>query len=82
MEKVEQDRHISGHDIDKELNIDQKTVLNHLEKAGYKKKKLDVWVPHDLNSEKFNGLYFHLRIIAKTEQNRTIFETAHTGDEK
>jgi len=37
MEKVEQDRHISSHDISKELNIDHKTVLNHLEKAGYKK---------------------------------------------
>jgi len=32
---------------DKELNIDHKTVLNHLEKTIYKK-KLDVWVPHDL----------------------------------
>jgi len=28
-------------------NIDHKTVLNHLEKAEYKK-KIDVWVPHDL----------------------------------
>jgi len=37
MEKVEQDRYISSHDIGKELNIDHKTVLNYLEKAGYKK---------------------------------------------
>jgi len=37
MEKVEQDRHISSHDIGKELNIDYKTVLNHLKKTGYKK---------------------------------------------
>jgi len=34
MEKVEQDRHISSHDISKELNINHKIVLNHLEKAG------------------------------------------------
>jgi len=40
MEKVEQDRHISSHDIDKKLNIDHKTVLNHLEKAGYKKNSM------------------------------------------
>jgi len=33
MEKVEQDRHISSYDIDKELNIDYKTVLNHLKKT-------------------------------------------------
>jgi len=38
MEKVKQDWHISSHDIGKELNIDYKTVLNHLEKTGYKKK--------------------------------------------
>jgi len=37
MKKVEQDRYISSHDIDKKLNIDHKIVLN-LEKAGYKKK--------------------------------------------
>jgi len=37
MEKIEQDQHISSHDIGKELNIDHKTVLNHLEKAGCKK---------------------------------------------
>jgi len=39
MKKIEQDRHISNHDIDKEINIDHKTVLNHLEKAT---KKFDV----------------------------------------
>jgi len=39
MEKVEQDRHISSYDIGN-LNINHKTVLNHLKKAGYK--KLDV----------------------------------------
>jgi len=37
MEKVEQDSHINSHDIGKELNIDDKTVLNHLEKVEYKK---------------------------------------------
>jgi len=34
IKKVEQDRHISTHDIDKELNINHKIVLNSLEKAG------------------------------------------------
>jgi len=32
IEKIEQDRRNSIHDIDKDLNIDYKTVLNHLEK--------------------------------------------------
>jgi len=30
MEKIEQNWHISSHDIGKELNIDHKTVLNYL----------------------------------------------------
>ena len=46
-EKVEQDRHISGNDIAKELNVNHKTVLHHLRKSG-PKKKLDILVPHDL----------------------------------
>jgi len=37
-------------EIARELGIDHKTVLNHLHKAGYKK-KLDVWVPHELSVE-------------------------------
>jgi len=32
IEKVEQNRYISSYDIGKELNIDYKTVSNHLEK--------------------------------------------------
>jgi len=46
MEKVEQDRHISSHNIDKELNIDYKTILNHLEKTEYKKNSIFGY--HDL----------------------------------
>jgi len=48
MVKVERDKHVSTVEIARELVIDHKTILNHLHKAGYKK-KLDVWVPHELN---------------------------------
>jgi len=48
MVKVERDKHVSTVEIARELGIDYKTVLNHLHKAGYKK-KLDVWVPHELS---------------------------------
>ncbi|KAG5338236.1 SETMR methyltransferase, partial [Acromyrmex charruanus] len=34
--------------IARELGIDHKTVLNHLHKAGHKK-KLNIWVPHESN---------------------------------
>ncbi|XP_032679751.1 histone-lysine N-methyltransferase SETMAR-like [Odontomachus brunneus] len=48
MEKVERDKHMNSMEIARELDINYKTVLNHLYKAGYKK-KLDVWVPHELS---------------------------------
>ena len=48
MEKVERDKHVSTVEIARELDIDHKTILNHLHKAGYKK-NLDVWVPHELS---------------------------------
>ena len=48
MIKVERDKHVSTVEIARELGIDHKTVLNHLHKAGYKK-KLDVWVLHELS---------------------------------
>ena len=38
MVKVECDKHVSTVEIARKLNIDHKTVLNHLHKAGYKKK--------------------------------------------
>ena len=47
LKKIEVDRHISSRDIATELNIDHKTVLNHLHKTGYQK-NLDTWVPHEL----------------------------------
>ena len=43
MIKVEHDKRVSTVEIARELGIDHKTVLNHLHKAGYKK-KLDVSV--------------------------------------
>ena len=48
MVKIERDKHVSTVEIARELGIDYKTVLNHLHKTGYKK-KLDVWVPHELS---------------------------------
>ncbi|XP_070515399.1 histone-lysine N-methyltransferase SETMAR-like [Cardiocondyla obscurior] len=45
MEMIEVDRHISSRSIAQELKIDHIIVLNHLHKAGFRK-KLHVWVPH------------------------------------
>ncbi|GFT29526.1 histone-lysine N-methyltransferase SETMAR [Trichonephila clavipes] len=46
-EIIEVDRLVSGRSIAQKLKINYKTVLNHLRKVGFKK-KLDVWVPHQL----------------------------------
>ncbi|GFV28692.1 histone-lysine N-methyltransferase SETMAR [Trichonephila clavipes] len=46
-EQIEVDRHVSNCSITQELKIDQKTVLNHLRKVGFKK-KLHVWVLYQL----------------------------------
>ncbi|GFU70501.1 histone-lysine N-methyltransferase SETMAR [Trichonephila clavipes] len=43
----EVDRYVSSSSIAQELKIDDKTVLSHLRKVGFKK-KLHVWVPHQL----------------------------------
>ncbi|CAD6994021.1 unnamed protein product [Ceratitis capitata] len=50
MKIVESDRHASTNSIAQELKIAQKTVWNHLKKAGYTK-KFDVWVPHELTKK-------------------------------
>ncbi|XP_018049927.1 PREDICTED: histone-lysine N-methyltransferase SETMAR-like [Atta colombica] len=50
MEIVESNRHVSTVSIVQELNIVQKTIWNHLNKVGYKK-KLNVWVPYELTQK-------------------------------
>jgi len=62
-QKIEENRYVSNYDIRvKELNIDQKTVLEHLYKAGYTK-KLDVWI---LIRNLINRIFMR---IAETKQN-------------
>ncbi|GFT49529.1 histone-lysine N-methyltransferase SETMAR [Trichonephila clavipes] len=46
-EIIEVDRHVSSHSMAQELKFDHKIVLSHLHKVGFKK-KLHVWVPHQL----------------------------------
>ena len=49
-ELIERDRHSSSRSIGQELGMSHQTVINHLKKIGFKK-KLDVWVPHDLTQK-------------------------------
>ncbi|GFW64985.1 histone-lysine N-methyltransferase SETMAR [Trichonephila clavipes] len=69
-EIIEVDRHVSNRNIAQELKINHKTVLSNLCKVGFKK-KLDVWVPHQLTPKKHehDGLNFHLRSPHQTKLN-------------
>ncbi|GFX68733.1 histone-lysine N-methyltransferase SETMAR [Trichonephila clavipes] len=49
-EIVEVDRYVSSRSIAQELKMDHKTVLSPLSKVGLKK-KLDVWVSHQITPE-------------------------------
>jgi len=41
-QKIEENHHVSSHNIIKELNFDHKIILRHLRKAEYTKKH-DIW---------------------------------------
>lgn len=81
MQKVEQDRHISSVCIAKELNIHHQTVLNHLQKAGYKK-KLDVWVPHELTQKNLMDRISICETLLKRNELEPFLKRLITGDEK
>jgi len=38
IENIELDRHVASRDIAQALGVSHQTILNHLQKAGYKKK--------------------------------------------
>ncbi|GFU26582.1 histone-lysine N-methyltransferase SETMAR [Trichonephila clavipes] len=46
-QKFKVDWHVCSRSLTQELKINHKIVLNHLRKVEFKK-KLDVWVPHQL----------------------------------
>lgn len=81
LEKVQQDKHISSVDIGMELGIDHKTVLNHLHKAGYKK-KLDVWVPHELSAKNMIDRINICDALLKRNEIEPFLKRVITGDEK
>lgn len=79
--KIEEDRHISTRDIAEELNIDQKTVWNHLRRAGYEK-KLDVWIPHELTVKNLMDRVSVCETLKKRNEIEPFLKRLITGDEK
>ncbi|XP_014484313.1 PREDICTED: histone-lysine N-methyltransferase SETMAR-like, partial [Dinoponera quadriceps] len=81
MEIVESDRHVSTYSIAQGLKISQKTVWNHLHKASFKK-KLDVWVPHELMQKNLLDRIDACDSLLKRNEIDPFFKQMVTGNEK
>ena len=64
-----------------ELNIDDKTVLNHLLKTGYQK-KLDTWIPHKLTVKNLMDRVFICESLLKRNEIEPFLKRMITSDEK
>ena len=74
LEKIVRDQHFSSPDIAYELSIHHQTILNRLRKARFKK-KLDVWVPHELNvKNKWKTIEPFLKRIISGDEKRVKYE--------
>jgi len=74
-------RDVSTVEIARELSIDHKTVLNHLHKVGYKK-KLDVWVPHELSVRNMMDRINICDTLLKRNEIKSFLKKMITSDEK
>ncbi|KAG5348438.1 SETMR methyltransferase, partial [Acromyrmex charruanus] len=81
LQKVKENRHVSSYDIAKELNIDHKTVLGCLRKAGYIK-MLNVWMSHDLTVKNLMDRISICESLLKRNKIEPFLEKLITGDEK
>lgn len=81
LQMIELDRHTSTLDIALALNTNQKTVWNHLKKAGYKK-TLDVWVPHELTQKNLIDRISISEMLLKRNEIEPFLKQVVTGDEK
>ncbi|GFX57753.1 histone-lysine N-methyltransferase SETMAR [Trichonephila clavipes] len=80
-EIIEVDWPVSSRSIAQELKIDHKTVLNHFRKVGFKK-KLDVWVPHQLTPKNVMDQIPIYETLAKWNKIGPFLKRMVTGDEK
>ncbi|GFU54701.1 histone-lysine N-methyltransferase SETMAR [Trichonephila clavipes] len=80
-EIIEVNRHFSNRSIIQESKTDHKTVLNHLRKVGFKK-KLHVWVPHQLTPKNMIERISICEALAKWNEIDPFLKRMVTGDEK
>ena len=77
--KISSKTDISSVDIGMELEIDRKTVMNHLRKADYKK-KLDVWVPRKLSVKNIIDRIINCDALLKRNEIEPFLKRFITGD--
>ncbi|GFT11117.1 histone-lysine N-methyltransferase SETMAR [Trichonephila clavipes] len=74
-------RHVSSRSIAQELEIDHKTVSNHFCKVGFKK-KLHVWVSHQLKPKNMLDRISICKTLAKWNEIDPFLKRKVIGDEK
>ncbi|GFW73247.1 histone-lysine N-methyltransferase SETMAR [Trichonephila clavipes] len=75
------DRLLSSRSIAQVLQMDNKTVLSHLSKLGFKK-KFDVWVPHKITPENMMARIVVCGVLAQWNEINPFLKWMVTGDEK
>ncbi|GFS68459.1 histone-lysine N-methyltransferase SETMAR [Trichonephila clavipes] len=80
-EIIEVDWHVSSRSITQKLKINHKTVLNHLRKVRFKK-KLDVWVPHQLTPKNMMDRISICETLTKRNEFDPFLKRIVTEDEK
>ncbi|GFW83646.1 histone-lysine N-methyltransferase SETMAR [Trichonephila clavipes] len=78
---IKVDRPVSICRITQELQSDHKTVLNHLRKVRLKK-KLDVWLPHQLTPKNMMDQISICEALAKRNEIDQFLKQIVNGDEK
>ncbi|GFW97788.1 histone-lysine N-methyltransferase SETMAR [Trichonephila clavipes] len=80
-EIIEVDRLVSSRSISQGLMIDHKTVLIHLRKVEFKK-KLHVWVPHQLTPKHMMDRISICEALSKRNKINPFLKRMVAGDEK
>ena len=78
---IEADPRKTTREVAVELEVDHSTVVRHLKQIG-KSKKLDKWVPHELNDNKKNRRFEVSSTLLLRNKNDPFLERIVTCDEK
>lgn len=78
---IESDPRKTTRQVSSELGVDQSTVVRHLELIG-KVKKLDKWVPHELNEKQINQRFEVCSSLLVRHKNEPFLDRIVTCDEK